>query len=131
MKRTTILAVLAGLLCVACDPIYSISVSNQTTDTVSVLATTTHSFHIYQEPLDFEERGGIEGPFVVQFRIAPGQTVQCGQAIAELEDDLPFKEFKASWGTESVVANSKAQVLDLFDKNFWGDLKTPYQISLK
>jgi len=51
--------------------------------------------------------------------MAPRTTVECGMAIAGIQDDNPFTKFEVYSETNSIVVNTRDQVLALFENAFW------------
>jgi len=127
----TVLIILAGLFLTSCDPTYSISVYNNKTDTVTVVMETTIHFHSDDQLVGYEELGGSYKSKIIRFKMAPGSTIRCGGTIAGIQDEMPFNKFKAYSDTDSIVAESQDEILDLFEKTFWGNLETPYQLTIK
>jgi hypothetical protein len=125
---TTILTVLAFM---SCDPTYPILISNSKTDTVTIVTETTIHFHADEPLIGYQDLGGPYDHNIIKFKMAPGTSIECGMAIAGIEDEMPFTEFKVYSNNDSLVANSQGQILDLFEKTFWRNLKTPYQLTIK
>ena len=121
---------LIGLTIMSCDPVYQIKIINNSVDTVTVTAWTTinfraegnHSIETKTDSIDEETK---------TFSLPPGQELNCGSAIAGIEDEMPFTALKIEKGTELTVADNKNEVLDLFEKDKNGNLETPYQIIIK
>ncbi|MCC6725416.1 MAG: hypothetical protein IT258_12990 [Saprospiraceae bacterium] len=113
----------------SCDPTYPISIYNSRKDTVTIVAKTTIDFN--SDELDYKVLGGPYNQKVIEFKMAPETILECGMAIAEIDDDMPFSEFKVFSKNDTIVAKSQAEILDLFDKNRWGSLETPYQLTIK
>lgn len=121
-----IIAILAGLIFQSCDPYYPVSITNSTEDTLTVIARTTTNF----QSIDIRiiESSGPYDDERIKFKIPPGKTVECGGAIAGLGDDLPFTELMIYSQEDSLKALNKEEVLNLFEKNSAGQLKTPYEL---
>ena len=134
MKKllTTLFAIAifsAGLFLQSCDPVYSISVSNQTKDKISVIAYTTSSFGP-DESVKIHPRP--DDPNWIGFNMEPGTTVRCGSAIGGLYDDLPFTQLIIYTPQDTITATDADAVLDLFDKDIVRDRPEPaYQITIK
>ena len=130
MKKYILIAIAifaTGPLLQSCDPTYSISVSNQTSDQISVIAYTNASFHA-DETVQIHPRP--DDPDWVAFNINPGSTVQCGMAIGGLWDDLPFTQLIIYTPQDTITAKNTNEVFALFDWDSSGDLKIPYQITI-
>ena len=63
--------------------------------------------------------------------MAPKTSIEIGQAIAGIEDDMPFTKLKIYSVSDSIYANSQEQILNLFKKTFFGNLETPYELDIK
>jgi hypothetical protein len=124
-------ASLAAFAISSCDPTYPISILNSKSDTVTIVTETTVNFYSNDELINYQVIGGPYDHQVVQFQLPPGNSVTCGMAIAGIEDEMPFTKFKAYDHKDSVTANSQEEILNLFDKTFWGSVKTPYQLTIK
>jgi hypothetical protein len=125
-----LIVIVIGLL-TSCDPTYPISITNNRLDTVTVITETTIHFSFVNKSVDFEELGGTYDHTVIKFKMAPGTLIQCGSAIAGIQDEMPFTKFKVYSSKDSIVANSQDEILNLFEKTFWGSLKTPYNLEIK
>lgn len=125
------MTILTGLLLTSCDPTYPIIISNSKTDTVTVVTETTIHFHTDDQLVGYKDLGGPYDHNIIQFKMAPGTTIECGMAIAGIEDEMPFTKFKVYSGKDSIVAESQDKIIDLFEKTFWGNLETPYQLTIK
>lgn len=130
-KWSTTLAILTGLYLMSCDPTYPILISNYKTDTVTIVTETTIHFHSDDQLIEFKKLGGPYNHSIIKFKMAPGSSIKCGMAIAGIQNELPFTKFKAYSSKDSIVANSQDQILDLFEKTFWGTLATPYKLTIK
>lgn len=127
----TILAILTGLFLTSCDPTYPILISNNRADTITVVTETTIHFHTDDQLIGNEDLGGPYDHNIIKFKMAPGTSIECGMAIAGIQDEMPFTKFKIYSNNDSIVANTQDQILDLFEKTFWGNLETPYQLTIK
>ena len=123
--------ILTGLSLISCDPTYPILISNSRADTVTVVAETTIFFHTDEQLLWYEDLGGPYDHRVLKFKMPPKTSIECGIAIAGIQDEMPFVKLKIYSNKDSVIANTQDQILDLFEKTFWGNLQTPYQLTLK
>lgn len=126
-----IMTILTGLLLTSCDPTYSVLISNGKTDTVTVVTETTIHFNSDDQLVGYQDLGGPYDHNIIKFKMAPGTTIECGMAIAGIQDEMPFTKFKVYSDKDSIVAESQNKILDLFEKTFWGNLKTPYVLTIK
>lgn len=123
------LALISVLILSSCDPVYRIGLLNTTNDTIRIMARTTIHFHT-----DDVRTTILSGPYEdewIEFSIGPNAYVNCGTAIAGIQDEMPFTELKVYVGQDSIIANTTEEVTSLFEKNFWGNLKTPYKIIIE
>ncbi len=127
----TIMIILTGLFLTSCDPTYPIVISNNKADTVTVVTMTTAHFHTDDQLVGYEDLGGPYDHNIIKFKMAPGSSIECGMAIAGIKDEMPFTKFRVYANKDSIVANTQDQILDLFEKTFWGKLETPYQLTIK
>ncbi|MCA6362096.1 MAG: hypothetical protein IM638_03610 [Bacteroidetes bacterium] len=104
---------------------------NQSKDTATVRAIATIQFGHPSYPDTFPFVYDSVGYREVRFLLAPGAEMFCGQAIAEIDNDLPFEKISIHCGSDSLIANTKEEVKQLFDKNVFGSLSTPYKITIK
>jgi len=134
MKTKTsliIMTILLGLFSTSCDPTYPILITNASTDSVTVVTETTIYFH---SPDNLTGYKGLGGPYdnkIIKFKMAPSSSIECGMTIGGIENEMPFTIFKVYTDKDSVVADSQDKILDLFEKTFLGNLKTPYQLTIK
>ncbi|QHL89161.1 hypothetical protein GU926_17670 [Nibribacter ruber] len=118
-------AITAMLLLQSCDPTYSIRIENQSSSKITVTATTTNKFQAYGHKI-------IElGADKVRFEIPSGEYLECGMAIAGLENDLPFTSLIVQTLNKRIVADTPNKVISLFEKESDGNLKTPYSLVIK
>jgi len=127
----SIMAILTGLLLTSCDPTYKILISNNKADTVTVVIETTSHFSTDDQLIGYKDLGGPYDHTIIKFKMAPRTSIECGMAIAGIQDEMPFTTFKVYSNKDSLVANTQDQILDLFEKTFWGNLETPYQLTIK
>jgi hypothetical protein len=125
-----VLFVLSSLA--SCDPVHHVYLINNTTDTATITAMTTVYYDRADSILSYEVlNDSVRGFTRVRFKIAPGDTIKCGQTIAEIDDEIPFQAIHIHWKQDSLTANSETEVKELFDKSAFGKLKTPYTITIK
>lgn len=117
------------LLFMSCDPTYPVIISNSTSDTVVIHGEETNNFFIDSSKDSFVEFNEKEKR--TSIRLPPKASINCGMAIAELNNDLPFKKIKIYTGKDSLIATSEKEVLHLFEKNVWGNPRKPYIINIK
>lgn len=116
---------------VSCDPVYPVSVLNARKDSVRIVAEVTGDFNTDMKLTAYKRLKGSYGKETITFMMAPGSQIDCGTAIAELDDDLPFTVIKIYGIKDSIIATNKLQVIDLFEKNFWGNPKAPYRLMIQ
>jgi hypothetical protein len=121
-----VLALFIGLFMTSCDPTYSISVTNSTTDTVSIVIKPTIHFRTEKDKIS-KTSDGLD-----IYKLNPNEKIYVGSAIAEIDNDMPFQEFKIYKGaTITVSASNLKDIKNLFDKTVFGGLKTPYNLTIK
>lgn len=123
--------ILSGLFLASCDPVYPILITNSNKDTVTVITETTIHFQPLDTLVDYRELSGPYNHRIIQFKIAPMDTLECGMAIAGIENEMPFTKFSIYAGQDSIIADTQTEILELFAKSFWGKLKTPYELVIK
>ena len=126
-----ILTILAGLSLTSCDPTYPVLICNSKADTVTVVTETTIHFNTDEPLIGYEDLGGPYDHNIIKFKMAPGTSIECGMAIAGIQNEMPFTKFKVYTDKDSLIANNQDQILDLFAKTFWGNLETPYVLIIK
>ena len=118
--------VLIGILIQSCDPTYPVSIKNDSGTEIIVDAKLTNRFY-----------PGLTTTYIadennrLQFKVESGQEFQCGMTIGGLRDDLPFTDLKIYTGKDTIIAKNINEVLNLFDKNWIGNLKTPYTLTVE
>ena len=117
--------VLLTTLLTSCDPFYSITVTNDTSDTAQILVKETINFRTKKQKL----LTTIDGFDV--YELAPNEKIEVGSAIAEIDNDIPFEQIKIVRNRDTVTANNLETIKKLFDKKTFGGLKAPYNISIK
>jgi hypothetical protein len=126
-----LIVILTGFILSSCDPMYSVSISNNRNDTVTIEAKTTVNFSPLDTLIAYERLGGTYDHAIIRFKMAPKTSIEIGQAIAGIEDDMPFTKLKIYSVSDSIYANSQEQILNLFKKTFFGNLETPYELDIK
>jgi hypothetical protein len=124
LRQFLILVVLTVLL-IACDPYYSISITNKTSDSIRIFVKPTNSFMTEKE-ISKETSDGFN-----VYDLAPTEELKVGSAIAEIDNDIPFEEIKIVHKMDTIVAGNLEEIKNLFDKNVLGGLKTPYNVSIE
>ena len=112
-------------LMTGCDPYYSITITNDTSDTAQILVKETVNFRTEKQKL----LTTIDGFDV--YEVAPNEKIKVGSAIAEIDNDIPFEQINIVRNRDTVIANNLVTIKNLFDKKTFGVLKTPYNISIK
>ena len=128
MTKQTITMLTFGLLTAlltSCDPYYSITVTNKTSDTAKILVKQTIHFRTEKQ----DSLATTDGFDV--YELAPSEQIQVGSAIAEIDNDIPFEQIKIVRNKDTITANNLETIKILFDKKTLGGLKTPYNISIK
>ncbi|MFD0837263.1 hypothetical protein ACFQ0I_15900 [Mariniflexile aquimaris] len=117
---------LIAILIQSCDPTYPVLIKNDSGTEIIVDAKLTNDFY-----------PGLTTTFIadennrLQFKVESGQEFQCGMTIGGLKDDLPFTDLKIYTDKDTIIAKNRNEVLNLFDKNWIGNLKTPYTLTVK
>ncbi|GAB5554447.1 MAG: hypothetical protein Sapg2KO_40380 [Saprospiraceae bacterium] len=124
MKKIGTLVFLTTILS-SCDPYYSITVTNETTETAKILVKETINFRT-----DKHKTLTTDDGFDV-YELAPNENVKVGSAIAEIDNDVPFEAIKIVRYNDTISANTLEEIKDLFDKKTFGGLKTPYNLTIK
>ena len=112
--------ILIGILFQSCDPTYPVLIKNDSGTEIIVDAKLTKDFY-----------AGLTTTYIadendrLQFKVESGQEFQCGMTIGGLKDDLPFTDLKIYMEKDTIIAKNRNEVLNLFDKNWIGNLKTP------
>ena len=122
---TILTFVLLTTLLVGCDPYYSITVTNDTSDTAQILVKETVSFRT-EKLRSLTTTDGFD-----VYELAPRKQIRVGSAIAEIDNDIPFEQIKIIRNRDTITANNLETIKNLFDKKTFGGLKTPYNISIK
>ena len=109
----------------SCDPYYSITLTNKTADTVSVIIKQNYKFS--SEKTAF---GKTKDDYKI-YKITPNEIFKVGSAIAEIDNDIPFDNILIVSGNDTTKANKLVEIKMLFDKKTFGGLKAPYNIIIK
>ena len=118
--------ILIGILFQSCDPTYPVLIKNDSGTEIIVDAKLTKDFY-----------AGLTTTYIadendrLQFKVESGQEFQCGMTIGGLKDDLPFTDLKIYMEKDTIIAKNRNEVLNLFDKNWIGNLKTPYILTVE
>ena len=127
MKQSIILSglILIALLLQSCDPYYSIAITNTTDKEVNVYVVRTIKFHPDKQ-MELKDSEGFE-----VYKLNPAEEFRVGNALAGIDDELPFSKIKIITERDTILADNPDAIKKLFDKKFFGGLKTPYNISVK
>ena len=118
--------ILVGFLTKSCDPTYPVLIKNESGTEIIVDAKLTNDFY-----------PGLTTTYIadennrLQFKVESGQEFQCGMTIGGLKDNLPFTDLKIYTEKDTIIAKNRSEVLNLFDKNWIGNLKTPYTLTVE
>ena len=118
--------ILVGFLTKSCDPTYPVLIKNESGTEIIVDAKLTNDFY-----------PGLTTTYIadennrLQFKVESGQEFQCGMTIGELKDDLPFTDLKIYTEKDTIIAKNTNEVLNLFDRNWIGNLKKPYTLTVE
>ncbi|MCP4053608.1 MAG: hypothetical protein GY739_11170 [Mesoflavibacter sp.] len=118
--------ILIGILIQSCDPTYPVLIKNDSGTEIIVDAKLTNNFY-----------PGLTTTYIadennrLQFKVESGQEFQCGMTIGGLKDDLPFSDLKIFTQKDTIIAKNRNEVLNLFDRNWIGNLKTPYTLTVE
>ena len=123
--------IVVALSLIACDRTIPIEIKNISIDTVAIEAETTIKYQCDDSLIDFKEYPVNIESSIIKFKLAPNTKVTCGIAIMGLEKDLPFKKFKIYTKNDSIVANSREEVLNLFEKTHKGKYKIPFELIVR
>ena len=117
---------LIGIITQSCDPTYPVSINNKTESELRIQAKKTLRF--WSENLNEIE---LPKKDWVEFKIEPNKSVKCGMTIGGLKNDLPFSELLIITKTDTIKAENENQIMELFDKTFFGNLETPYVLTVE
>ena len=109
----------------SCDPYYSITLTNKTADTVSVII--KQNFKFRSNKIEF---GKTNDDYKI-YKVTPNEIFKVGSAIAEIDNDIPFDNILIVSRNDTTKANNIEEIKMLFDKKNFGRLKTPYTITIK
>ena len=116
---------LMAVMLAGCDPYYSITVTNETSDTAKILVKKTINFRTEKQ----KTHTTFDGFDIYQ--LAPNEQVEVGAAIAEIDNDMPFEEIKIVSNRDTITAKNLEAIKNLFDKKTFGGMKTPYNITIR
>ncbi|TCC90607.1 hypothetical protein EZ428_15185 [Pedobacter frigiditerrae] len=128
MTKQIVVILTFGLLTAlltGCDPYYSITITNKTSDTAQILVKETINFRTEKQK-SLTTTDGFD-----VYKLAPSEQMQVGSAISEIDNDIPFEQIKIVRNKDTVTANNLEKIKSLFDKKIFGGLQTPYNISIK
>ena len=126
LKIITILLIFTfPIMFSSCDPYYLITVTNTTNDTTTILVKETVDFKTEKNKIRTTEDG-----FDV-YQLEPKEQIMVGSAIAEIDNEIPFEVIIIAKNRDTILADNVEEIIDLFDRNIFGGLKTPYNISIK
>ncbi|MFN3194538.1 MAG: hypothetical protein ACE364_01135 [Chlorobiota bacterium] len=124
MYKIGILIYLSALM-ISCDPFYSITVTNKTTETAKILVKESNNFSTDKHKTQTTDDG-----FDV-YELSPNENMGVGSAIAEIDDEIPFEAIKIIRYNDTISANTPDEIKNLFDKKTSGELITPYNLTIK
>jgi cellulose synthase/poly-beta-1,6-N-acetylglucosamine synthase-like glycosyltransferase len=109
----------------SCDAYYSITLTNNSIDTISV--TLGQNFRFSTTKVPFQKLDGN----TYTYKLNPNEIFKTGSAIAEIDDDIPFDNIIIVSHNDTIRANNIDEIKNLFDKKGIGGLKTPYNLTIK
>ncbi len=115
----------AIFLLTRCDPYYSITITNTTDDTSTILV--KENIHFRTE----KQKDSTTGDGFDVYKLDPKEEMQVGSAIGGLDNDIPFHAITIIKKKDTISANDLESIKKLFDKTLLGGLQTPYNISIK
>lgn len=119
-----ILTIAMANLLSSCDPVYPIRIINNSTDTIKLELKENYRFSSKQIP----QIKGKDGFSIYQ--ILANDTLEIGSAIAEIDNDMPIDEIRIFKTNDTISAANLSEIKNLFDKNGFGGLKTPFNITI-
>lgn len=126
VRASAFLVLLTFTGCIMGDPSYSIRIVNDMPDTLSIKA--HHTIYFDSHRVHSQDLGGKW----ISFKVPPKTKVDCGMAIAGIEDEMPFTDIVLTKANgDSIVAHGDKEVLRLFAHDALGGLETPYVIRVK
>ena len=111
------------LFLLSCDPTYVIAIQNDSNEVIKLKAQVNERFHsnnFGSIAITYLENDWIEAD------IKPKQQLDCGFAIAELKNDIPFNEMIILKNKDSICAKNHKEVFELFDNRSLINIMTPY-----
>lgn len=123
--------ILESFLMTACDRTVPVEIKNETKDTITIKAIANYCYDNSNSLVDYKESYNDDNTMNIHFRLPPKVTVTCGMAIMGIEKDLPFDKLKVYMKNDSIIANTRKEVLNLFEKRRSGNYTIPYQIVIK
>ncbi len=102
----------------SCDPVHSISIYNDTKDTLNI-----YGVEDYNDEYEVQTNG--------YFKLPPQQTMFIGSAIAQIDNDINFDTLIIYSNSTKIQAFNKQDIKTLFDRNIFNQIKTPYLITVK
>ncbi|MGY4536070.1 hypothetical protein ACVW0P_000464 [Mucilaginibacter sp. UYNi724] len=101
-----------------------ISVTNTTSDTLDILLKENFKFRSEKEKVSTTSDG-----FNI-YKLAPHEVFFIGSVINGLDNKIPFSQIKVVCKGDTIIDN-QGNANILFDKNLFGSLEIPYNISIK
>jgi hypothetical protein len=111
----------------SCDPTYVIAIQNNSNEIIKLKAQVNQRFHSNNYDSIFITY--LDNNWIEAF-IKPKQQLDCGYAIAELDNDIPFNELKIFINNDSIVAKNQKEVLKLLDNRGVFKVMTPYILEI-
>ena len=114
-----------SLLLLGCDSYIPISITNKKNEVIKVcIKENTHFLSDKQPKLKTKDGFSV-------YELASGERMEIGDAIAELDNDIPFYSIRICTSNDTISRNTHEDIKALFDKKTFGGLQTPYNISVK
>ena len=107
----------------SCDPTYVIAIQNDSNETIKFKGQINERFRTFNYdsiPIAYLDNNWIEA------EIKPEQQLDCGFAIADLENDMPFNSIKIFVKNDTLIANNNDELLELFDNRSAFNVMRPY-----
>lgn len=111
----------------SCAPVYEVGFINTGKQPVLIKAEITKHFQTNHNMI-LHVIPGSNAPMWVDMVVNPGDTVICGQTIAEMEDEMPFTQLKIYSVHDSIIVKNKEAILNLYDYTIIG---SPYLLEVK
>lgn len=115
-----------GLL-TSCDPVHSVGFINDSKETIVVDAFITDHFNI-QPGMVLTLTPGLDSTWA-RFVILPGDTVICGQTIAEIDDEMPFTKLNVYYSNDTLSFKSESEIKELYGHFYFPG--NPYMVKLE